>query len=372
MLLMFGLGAQAQPAKVIDFLYIHGAYEEGEDYFAGAVNKMQPEMKKAFEQNPTIQTHLLKNGEYEINPQGQYLYWGNDSLENMKTVDKGLDISKLVSPLLAQITREGIAHLLHDSIWIQQFQNMKPIIYSLNDKIKSQYNEKGESFVIFGYSAGTFVAYQYLLNSLPYVDLVELAKTSDFNLKPEQQKLIQQINPKPTCLNAILESEIAFLTIDERLVKNPNDTNYRTNFRKLDDFTDKFCTPPNSVKGAVVFGSPLLIFYSNIPETGSKLNALNFLLVKYMIENGMFFLAANYREDPLALPRGKNDTFAELKATPFFADTKKGGGFVFDESDIKSGKTVITAHTSYWETQKRFSKAVAGAFEKGYKYFYGL
>ncbi len=106
LMLLLGLNAQAQSAKVIDFLYIHGAYEEGEDYFSGAVNKMQPEMKKAFEANPTVRERLLKNGEYEINPQGQYLYWGNDALENMQTVDKGLDISKLVSPLLAQIKQQ--------------------------------------------------------------------------------------------------------------------------------------------------------------------------------------------------------------------------------------------------------------------------
>ena len=87
------------------------------------------------------------------------------------------------------------------------------------------------------------------------------------------------------------------------------------------------------------------------------------------MENGLFLLSVNFREDPLAFPSSQNLTYEEMEEITGlnFADPK---GFVFDNSGVWSWRPFFMAHTSYWSARKQFSKAVVESVIKGYRYQY--
>ncbi len=82
----------------------------------------------------------------------------------------------------------------------------------------------------------------------------------------------------------------------------------------------------------------------------------------------MFWLTVNYSDDPLGYPATKNISYKDLK-DKIDIDIIPDEGFLYSKSDIKSRRTFIGAHTSYWATGKKFSKAVADAYEEGYKLY---
>ena len=56
---------------------------------------------------------------------------------------------------------------MHDAIWVQKSHHMQPIVQNLNEKIKKE-QESGLSVILYGYSAGTFITYEYLFNTLNF------------------------------------------------------------------------------------------------------------------------------------------------------------------------------------------------------------
>ena len=47
-------------------------------------------------------------------------------------------------------------------------------------------------------------------------------------------------------------------------------------------------------------------------------------------------------------------------------------GFIYNKSNNYVPRTFITAHLAYWDTPKRFAKAIVKAFNEGYPNFYGI
>ena len=50
----------------------------------------------------------------------------------------------------------------------------------------------------------------------------------------------------------------------------------------------------------------------------------------------------------------------------------KGKGFIYNKSNNYVPRTFVTAHLAYWDTPKRFAKAIVKAFNEGYPHFYEL
>jgi hypothetical protein len=51
---------------------------------------------------------------------------------------------------------------------------------------------------------------------------------------------------------------------------------------------------------------------------------------------------------------------------------KRHNGFIYNKSNNYVPRTFVTAHLAYWDTPKRFAKAIVKAFNEGYPHFYGL
>ena len=122
-----------------------------------------------------------------------------------------------------------------------------------------------------------------------------------------------------------------------------------------------------ALKGIVNFASPLVLFYSDVSDPDYELTYYNRFMLKYILENDLFMLTVNFKEDPMGFPTVRNLTTAELieKAK---INVIEPNGFVYDNSKVWSKRTFLLAHTSYWSARKTFSKAVAQSFVDGYKF----
>lgn len=363
----------AVPKKKITFIYVHGSNDfsgkkrlEFKKHFSKQVHDMHPFMMKAFNTDELARKTLLKNGELEINPEPQLFYWGDKSFHEVVHIDNNLSVASIFSPKLPRLVRSAFAHCLHDAVWVQKYTNMSLIIDELHKKVKAE-TDKGNQVVLFGYSAGSFITYEYFLNKFISIDPEQLVTGEEYK---QMHKLLGKDQIRPTCLDALLESNIVSLDISGHYKTTPDKKLVLENYPLLNEKTKSTCFQDGAVKGVVNFASPLALFYSEVSDDKSDLNFLSRLMYKHILESNVFWLTVNYMEDPLGFPTSKNITQDELKEiTP--VSINPNGGFVYDKSNVRSYRSFITAHLAYWETQKRFTKAVIKAYNLGYQNFYG-
>lgn len=353
----------------ISFLYINGSNNNNQkmkEWYENGVRKLHPYMKKAFENNEQTKKYFLRDGEFFINEKPVIFFWGYKSHKDLTFVQRNLAISKGFSPWLAYLVRDCITMFLHDAIWVEKFHNMHSILDDLHTYVTTEY-KKGNKVVLYGYSAGSFITYQYILTREPYINVEDFFK--NVNIAKEKLNFIANHPVKNTCMDA-LGREMAVFSAAGHII--PNDYNqdlFEKNYMNLDNLTNKYCVPDNAIKGVVNFASPLVLFYSDLSDPQYEITYYNRLLFKYLIENDMFFLTVNYSEDPLGFPGGRNLSISELEdAAKLNIEPHKG--FMYDLSDNRSHRPVLLTHTSYWSTQKRFSKAVVKAYVNGYKHEY--
>jgi hypothetical protein len=353
----------------VSFVYINGSNNNDKkmrSWYENGVKKLHPYMKKAFEENEMTQKYFLDSGKYFIQEKPVIFFWGDKSHNDLKFVENDLQISKGFSPFLAYQARSMLTHFLHDAIWVQKYHNMLPVLDDLQKSVKAEV-KKGNKVVLYGYSAGSFVTYEYLLTRLPYINVKDFFNKVDI---PQSQKDFVVEHPmKNTCMDA-LGTDLAVFSVTGHIIPNDNnDDIFKKDYMNLNNVTDNICIPENSIMGIVNFASPLVLFYSDLSDPDFQLTYYNRLLFKYIIENDMFWLTVNYCEDPLGFPGGRNLTIGEIEKIANL-NIEPHAGFIYDQSDTKGRNMVFTAHTSYWATRRNFSKAVARAYANGYKHQY--
>lgn len=360
------LGCFAQTG--ISFVYINGSNNNDQkmkNWYETGVKKLHPCMKSAFTKNNLMQKYFLRSGTYYIEDKPVIFFWGDKSHQDLEFVEKDLAISKGFSPFLAYEVRSMLTHFLHDAIWVQKYHNMLPVLEDLHTYVINESN-KGNKVVLFGYSAGSFITYEYLLTRLPYISVVDFF--NNVNVLQEERDFVAKNPMKNTCM-AALGQDLAVFSAAGHIVPNDDVATFKKDYMHLDNLTAKYCTPAGSVKGIVNFASPLVLFYSDLSDPNYQLTYYNRLLFKYLIENDMFWLTVNYREDPLGFPGGRNLSIEEIEDLTSMS-IEPHLGFMYDKSDTKGKTMVFAAHTSYWKTRKTFSKAVVKAYIKGYQHEY--
>ena len=368
LLMINGCFVQANEQKEIQFIYINGSNNNDKKmtkWFFDGMNKLHPKMKEAFSTSEYTQEKFLKNGEYTIAESPEAFFWGDKSSEEIENINSDLNITKMFSPRLAQRVRSFMAHCLHDAIWVSHYRNMHPVVEDLHHQIIKNY-EKGKPVVLFGYSAGSFITYEYMFNKFANINLENYFDNTF--VSDELKKYIKDNKKKDTCIDALLEAKLAVYSAEGKLIPNNNTEFAKQNYDKIDDYTCKYCMPEGAVKGVVNFASPLVLFYSDISNPNYPLTYHNKLLYKYLLENNIFWLTVNYADDPFGYPTTKNISYVDLK-DKLNMEIKPNKGFLYSKSDIKSRRTVLGAHTSYWATGKKFSKAVIQAYKDGYELY---
>ena len=353
----------------VSFVYINGSNNNDEkmsNWYVEGVQKLHPVLKKKFEKSKDIKEVFLNTEDYTINEEPVIFFWGDKSKNDLEFVQQQLDLSKAFSPTIAYKVRSMLAAYLHDAIWVQKQHNMLPILDDLNETVKAE-SEKGNKVILYGYSAGTFVTYEYMFNKLPYINLDGLADTLGFSDSIKQ--FIKEHPIENTCISALPKAKIGIVSENGNLLFRPAETISEENYLALKDATENYCVPDDTLKGVVNFASPLVLFYSDLANPDYELNYYNKLMLKYILEKGLFFLTVNYREDPLGFPSSRNLTIDEIKK---LADIEINNpkGFIYDNSSVWSKRSVLFAHTSYWSSRETFAKAVVKAFTNGYKLQY--
>lgn len=356
----------------LTFVYINGSNNNDEkmaNWYTKGVTKLHPVIKKKFEQNTEIQNWNAKNN-LKISEAPEIYFWGYDSKTDLEFVKERLNLSKNFSSFLAFQVRSLLTQFMHDAIWVQKQHNMLPILDNLNDKI-IELSNNNQKVVLFGYSAGTFVTYQYVLYKLPYIDMEKM-----FSILKQDDEFMTFIHENPrknTCLSALSYKKGNIGTINDSgdFILNQNLENLKENYLKMDEITDKYCAPEGYVKGVVNFASPIPLFYSDIADKDYHFNYFNKYMLKYIVEDGLYFLTVNFREDPLGFPSSSNLTIDELsqRLNLTFENPK---GVIYDKSDVWSMRSSLLAHTSYWSAKKIFSKAIVNSFVEGTKFQYNI
>lgn len=354
----------------VSFVYINGSNNNDakmRNWYISGVHKLHPIMKKKFEKNKEIRKVFMNKPQYEINQEPVIFFWGDKSKRDLEFVQEQLDITKALSPTIAYKVRSMLTAYLHDAIWVQKSHNMLPILDDLNETVKQE-AEKGNKVVLYGYSAGTFITYEYMFNKLPYINPDNLFNT--ISVSEEVRDFVKTHPVENTCISALSKANIGVVSDSGHLVlKNFDDNTIEQNYLTLQQATKTACAPTEALKGVVNFASPLVLFYSDLADPNYELTYYNKLMLKYVIENGLFFITVNYREDPLGFPSSKNLTIAEMEK---LANIKieNPTGFVYDNSSVWSKRSVLFAHTSYWSAKRTFANAVVKAFSNGYRLQY--
>ena len=361
----------AYAADNLSFIYINGSNNNDEkmkNWYETGVHKLHPVLKKKFIKNHSIKKYYSQLGGLNIKDEPIIFFWGNKSKADLDFVKKQLNLSKAISSSGAYMARNLIAQYMHDAIWVQKPHNMLPILDELNSVVQKEAND-GNDVILYGYSAGTFVTYEYLFNKLPYINLEKL-----FEILSDDSDILDFVKSHPmknTCISALSSqyADVGNVSSAGHMILNQDKDKLKQNYLKINEMTEKACVPDGKVKGIVNFASPLVLFYSDMSDPTYEQNYYNKLAVKYIMENGIFMLTVNFREDPLGFPTNHNLTAEEIAET-INLPIVNPSGVIYDDSSVWSKRPFVLAHTSYWNARGVFSKAIVKSFVNGYKFQY--
>lgn len=369
--MIFAIETNTTPVK---FIYLNGSNtntnKSKEDFMQG-ISKAHQYIKSALENSPFVKSNMLKNGNYEISDKLDIYFWGYQSKEDLNSLDTSLNWTSMFSPRLAQTTRSFISHCMHDAIWVQKSYNMQRLLDRLHNYVLEAHNN-GEKVILSGYSAGSFITYEYMTHKLPAVDMDKLLMALKKYSKTNVDEDFTNIYVQQTCLDAITESKLAIYTANGEFIPNDNPETTKSAYKNLDTYTKKYCAPKGSVLGVINFASPLALFYSDRYNQALDINRYNMYMFKYMKENDIFMLTVNFADDPMGFPLNTNLTVKDIERISGINLSKNGHGFVYTKSDIKSSHTFISAHMSYLSSPKKFAKMITDGYIEGYKHFYDV
>lgn len=371
LVLLFSLNSPVFAEETpINVIYVHGSNQVnlgGVDGFATWINRMHPNLKKNFEKNDFIKSHLLSNAYISDKP--EMLYWGNMLKNNKSLVDSGLEKSKKKSNKFSQFTRGLIGQVVHDAVWLQKNKNMTPILNELNDKVLANY-KNGEKTMLVGYSAGTFITLNYLLMRNPIINMNNLFEefNGQYNITKKDKELVSKYTKQNTCISAALRSKLFVMNNEGVLSINPNQKEREAALKQIDNLTALSCAPDDAISGVLNFGSPIVVFYSEFSDENHLYKYLIAKMMQDIVETDKFYLTVNYSKDPIAVPI-PNFTYDKLLNNENCKGIKKGNGFIYD-TIVSGGGITAEGHTQYWYTTNAYTKAVAKSYAKGYEYFY--
>lgn len=358
----------------VSFVYINGSNNNNEKmakWFDKGVRSLHKVLRKKFLNDKTIQKYCQAEGtQLNIQEAPVIFFWGNQSKQDLDFVKNQIQLSKAVSSSGAYIARNLFSTCIHDAIWVQKPQHMIPILEQLNETVKKE-ADAGNSVVLYGYSAGTFITYEYLFRNLRYINLENMFE--NYGADKEFINFVKKNPRQNTCISAMIENASNIGTISQtgKFILNPNMKQLKENYLKIDEYTNLVCAPEDKVVGVVNYASPLPLFYSNLADDDYDMNYAGTAMIKYILEKGIFFITINFREDPLGIPTNSNVKISEIEEY-LNIDLDNPQGLIYDNSGVWSKRPFPMAHTSYWKAKNTFAKAIVNTFVNGYKFQYDV
>jgi len=137
----------------------------------------------------------------------------------------------------------------------------------------------------------------------------------------------------------------------------------REKLERLPEVTQKFCLPPNALRGLVTYGNPALVL--DMKLSGDRGQAL-FYFMRYVLQEQLFWLNINHIRDAMGYAIYDGDDLPEILERSLAVPVVPNGGF-FISGSATSGASVLSAHSWYWLKPHQFSKVLAETFAKGAK-----
>ncbi len=353
----------------LSFVYINGANNNNikmKTWYERGVKKLHKLLRKNFIKHPELKKSYKKLGNLDIENEPDIFFWGYNSKADLDYVKRRIKFN--ITAPFAYFAKKFITENIHDAIWIQKSNNMLPVLDDLNENIKKE-TEKGNNIILFGYSAGAFIAYEYMFNKLRYINPeVFFEKMS---ADKDLTDFVKHNKRKDTCLAALLyrNTDIGSMSPYGNFVLNKDTERIKNKYIQLDEITENVCAPENSIAGIVNFANPSPLFYSDLFDDKYELNYFNSLMVKYILENGMFLITVNFREDPIGFSTSGNLTVKDIERH-LNMKINKPTGVIYNNSDVWAKRFSFLAHVSYWSAGKTFSKAVVKTLLEGKKFQY--
>lgn len=365
LLLFFTLHLSVAAKTGISFIYVNGSNINNQKiykWYIKGIKNLHPCLKCIFEKDPFVQEFLLKNGDYFIQSEPVTFFWGDGNYNGLSVWKKNSFASKGLSNWFALQIRQTCSNVLHDVIWSQKRYNMNLILDNLHSVIKCEL-QKGNKVILYGYSSGSLIAYEYLLARSPYINVSDLFNA--LNVEKEYKEFVCRHPKKDTCMSA-LKQDLTVFSEDGHIIIKDNFELFKKNYMNLDKVTDDVCIPEGAVNGLVNLASPMVLFNSDVSEPTFQLTYYNRLFFKYILEHDMFWVTINYHEDPLSFPNGRNLTANEMEYITGLC-IEPHSGFIYDKSDTRGGILAMT-HMAYLSKRKSLAKAIVRAYVEGYKY----
>lgn len=388
LLTSIGLG-QAQAEPTLSFVYVHGVNNHGEnsqqiiyDKFA----RLHQNLMRSFEREPLSPAILGIQSTAEIEDIPEIFYWYEMSQDAVKSLDNDLssvwDVfkKKKKGPGLAARVQNNIAAILQDAFWLINENNQIQINESLNAFIKKKVPPNNK-IVLFGYSGGAIIDFNYLLNYLPYIDLYASGIESQHN-KELPETLVEQFKEpqlRHTCLQALLDTQIARYDNRGDLVMFLDHLNLGTpeerqslrnryilqNLPALREANQNVCLPANRLKGVVTFGSPVAALSAR--SLKSLQGYLYLGMSRFLIEKNIFWLNLNRINDPLGYSIPSTLIENELQKKFDLNLYGEDRGFIFNNVLFQNRVFFYKAHLWYLRDPMIFSNAIVDSLKMGYQ-----
>ena len=91
-------------------------------------------------------------------------------------------------------------------------------VYALGKRIYmiiDNYNQ-GKSVILFGYSAGSFITYEYMFNKFANINVENYFDKE--NTSANFKKYIKENPKKDTCIDALIDSKLAIYSAEKKLI----------------------------------------------------------------------------------------------------------------------------------------------------------
>jgi len=354
----------------INVIYIHGANQDrtgGAKGFEESASKMHKDLIKNFNKSQFIKDSLLKDA--YINEKAQTLYWADRLKVNKDYIEDSLAKAKKTSTAVHQYARILIGEQVHDAVWLQKNKNMVPIIRELHKKVMANY-AKGEKTILVGFSAGSFVTVDYMLVKSRILNIPEMLTHSKgkWGITDKDVELAKKYVQNNACMASAINSKFLYVDDFENIYLNSDSAQRENAIKNIDKESNLSCAPDDAILGVINFGSPYVVFYSEVSDENSLQHYVARKTIRKIVENNKFYLTVNYSQDPIAMPL-PDYTFEQLTQGKYLNDIKNGNGFMYD-TIVRGGSYSLNPHFNYWNTTNKYTKAVAKSYEKGYRYFY--
>lgn len=375
--LCWGLSLQAGYAESVSFVYVHGVNNHqltSDEVVQKRFKKLHEALLEDLSEDRAATEILTHSNRYSVAEKPSVFYWGNINQNSVSSLRQELNFFKKNQSRVAAFLQSEVATVIQDFFWLVRQSNQNKIMTALEQHIAKDV-PKDNRIVLYAHSGGAIIAFQYLLHYLPYLDVAHFV-SQDPGIPDEVKLKAEALALKPTCLNALLASQLVHFNSQGEMAtylsgaqgEHLTDSDWVEFIDKLEYLqlqSPKVCTQPSRVRGLVTFGNPLFaLLPMDKDETGMEAQ-LNRLMLRYMLENDMFWLNLNRINDPVGYSISNEQIIASLRPDYGLLSESQDRGFIYNNVDTSGRIYFYRAHSSYLSRPSSFSKFVWESLKEG-------